>query len=31
MMQPDGIHATDRGNEIVAQNVLSVVVPLLHK
>jgi acyl-CoA thioesterase-1 len=31
MMQPDGIHATDKGNEIVAQNVLSVVVPLLHK
>jgi acyl-CoA thioesterase-1 len=31
MMQADGIHATDKGNEIVAQNVLSVIVPLLHK
>ncbi len=31
MMQPDGIHATDKGNEVVAQNVLSAVVPLLKK
>ncbi len=31
MMQADGIHATDKGNEVVAQNVLSVVEPLLKK
>ncbi len=31
MMQADGIHATDKGNEIVAQNVLPLVEPLLKK
>ncbi|NYF80981.1 arylesterase [Granulicella arctica] len=31
MMQADRTHATARGNEIVAQNVLPVVLPLLRK
>jgi acyl-CoA thioesterase-1 len=31
MMQQDNIHATDRGNEIVAHNVLPLVEPLLRK
>ena len=31
LMQADGIHATDKGNEIVAQNVLPLVEPLLKK
>jgi acyl-CoA thioesterase-1 len=31
MMQADGMHATDKGNEVVAQNVLAAVVPLLKK
>ena len=31
MMQQDGIHATEKGNEIVAQNVLSAVLPLVKK
>ena len=31
MMQQDGIHATEKGNEIVAQNVLRDVLPLLKK
>ena len=31
MMQADGIHATEKGNEIVAQNVLSAVLPLVKK
>jgi acyl-CoA thioesterase-1 len=31
MMQADGIHATEKGNEIVSQTVLSAVMPLLHK
>ena len=31
MMQADGIHATDKGNEVVAENVLAAVVPLLKK
>jgi acyl-CoA thioesterase-1 len=31
MMQADNIHATDRGNEVVARNVLPLVEPLLKK
>ena len=31
MMQADGIHATDQGNEIVAKNVLGMVEPLLRR
>ena len=31
MMQADGIHATDKGNEVVAKNVLPLVEPLLRK
>ena len=31
MMQADGIHATEKGNEIVAQNVLSAILPLIKK
>lgn len=31
MMQADGIHATDKGNEVVAKNVLPLVEPLLKK
>ena len=31
MMQADGIHATDKGNEVVARNVLPLVEPLLMK
>ena len=31
MMQADGIHATDKGNEVVARNVLPLVEPLLRK
>jgi len=31
MMQGDGIHATDKGNAIVAKNVLQFVEPLLKK
>ena len=31
MMQADGIHATSRGNEIVAGNVLGLIKPLLKK
>ena len=31
MMQADGIHATDKGNAIVARNVLPLVEPLLRK
>ena len=31
MMQGDNIHATDRGNEIVARNLLPLVRPLLKK
>ncbi len=31
MMQADGIHATDKGNQVVAKNVLPLVEPLLRK
>ena len=31
MMQADNTHATDKGNEIVARNVLPLVEPLLHR
>ena len=31
MIQADGIHATDQGNEVVAKNVLPLVEPLLKK
>jgi len=31
MMQPDRTHATSRGNQIVARNVLPLVLPLLKK
>jgi acyl-CoA thioesterase-1 len=31
MIQPDGIHATDRGNEAVAKNVVPMVEPLLKR
>jgi acyl-CoA thioesterase I len=31
MMQPDATHATARGNQIVAQNVLALLQPLLKK
>jgi acyl-CoA thioesterase-1 len=31
MMQADNIHATDKGNELVATTVHNAVVPLLHK
>ena len=31
MMQADGIHATEKGNEVVAQNVLRDLLPLLKK
>ena len=31
MMQADNIHATDKGNEVVARNVLPLVEPLLKK
>ena len=31
MIQGDGIHATDKGNQIVARNVLPLVEPLLRK
>ena len=31
MMQADGIHATDKGNEVVASNLLPLVEPLLKK
>ena len=31
MMQADGIHATDKGNEVVARNVLPLVEPLLRR
>lgn len=31
MMQADNTHATDRGNEVVARNVLAYVEPLLHR
>jgi acyl-CoA thioesterase-1 len=31
MMQADGIHPTGEGNELVAQNFLPVIEPLLHK
>ena len=31
MMQPDGIHATAKGNQVVAENVLKLVKPLLKK
>ncbi len=31
LMQADGIHATDKGNEVVAKNVLPLVEPLLKK
>ncbi len=31
MMQPDGIHATAKGNQIVARNVMGLLVPLLKK
>jgi acyl-CoA thioesterase I len=31
MMQADGIHATEKGNEIVAQNVLSAILPMVKK
>ena len=31
MMQADGIHATEKGNEVVAQTVLRDVLPLLKK
>ena len=31
MMQPDRTHATARGNQVVARNVLALVLPLLKK
>jgi acyl-CoA thioesterase-1 len=31
MIQADGIHATDQGNELVAKNVLTMVEPLLKR
>jgi acyl-CoA thioesterase-1 len=31
LMQRDGIHPTAEGNRIVAQNVMQVLEPLLHK
>ena len=31
MMQPDGVHATAKGNEVVARNVLNLLKPLLKK
>ena len=31
MMQRDQTHATAKGNEVVARNVLPLVVPLLKK
>jgi acyl-CoA thioesterase-1 len=31
MMQADGIHATDQGNEVVAKNVVGLVEPLLKR
>lgn len=30
-MQPDGIHGTAKGNELMAENVLGLIKPLLHK
>ena len=31
MIQPDGIHATARGNQVVARNVLNLLKPVLKK
>ncbi|HUY80101.1 MAG TPA: arylesterase [Acidobacteriaceae bacterium] len=30
-IQPDGIHATAKGNALVAQNIFRLILPLLHK
>jgi acyl-CoA thioesterase-1 len=31
MMQHDDIHATARGNQVVARNVIPIVLPLLKR
>jgi hypothetical protein len=31
MIQADGIHATDKGNEAVAKNVLAMLEPMLRR
>jgi len=31
VIQPDGIHPTPKGSEIIAKTLLPVLTPLLHK